>query len=65
MSEPRIAIKIAHGRFVTCYPMPPQRPDEVTFPQHLISSNLERITRFRRTPNDHDNYVATREDQSA
>lgn len=70
MSEPRIAVKIVNNRFVSVFPMADPRPDEVTFPQHLLSSGMAREARHRRTGHDDVggwsilDYARTREDQT-
>lgn len=49
MSEPRIEVKVVGNRFVTCFQMPEQRPDEVTFPQSIVSTNTQKVIRHRHT----------------
>jgi hypothetical protein len=67
MSEPRIAVKIAHNRFVTCFPMPDPKPDEETWPQRLAFTAAQRAHIHRQTPYEPrgiGEYVRTKEDQS-
>ena len=65
--EAKIAVKVVAGKFVTVYPMREPKPDEVTFPQRLMSTSSERAARHRVTAYDPNpfNYALTREDQSA
>jgi hypothetical protein len=69
MSEARIAVKIVNNRFVSCFPMPEPRPDEVTFHQQLARSSAAKRASHRRSPGDGMNtllnYAQTREDQAA
>jgi hypothetical protein len=67
VSEPRIAIKVAHNHFVTCFPMPTPKEDEVTFPQTLLHSRQWRNHIHRQSPIEPlgiGEYVRTKEDQS-
>lgn len=42
-----IDIKVVNGRFVTCFPMPPERPEEPTWPQRVIATEGEKRFRHR------------------
>ena len=64
-----IDIKVVADHFVTCYPMPAPKEDEVTFPQNPRTPRSERKRRHRYSPYDGSGtiseYVRTHEDQTA